>query len=60
MYVASNTTANNFELHRSAAKNVINLTSKYVIPGLFDMHMLQMYSKTHTTKVSLNICYVHF
>jgi predicted amidohydrolase YtcJ len=38
MYVASNTTANNFELHRSAAKNVINLTSKYVIPGLFDMH----------------------
>ena len=36
--VASNTTANNFELHRSAAKNVINLTSKYVIPGLFDMH----------------------
>ena len=26
MYVASNTTANNFELHRSAAKNVINLT----------------------------------
>ena len=38
MYVASNTTANNFELHRSEAKNVINLTSKYVIPGLFDMH----------------------
>src|SRR5918996_534692 len=38
MYVASNTTANNFELHRFAAKNVINLTSKYVIPGLFDMH----------------------
>ena len=38
MYVASNTTANNFELHRSAAKNIINLTSKYVIPGLFDMH----------------------
>jgi hypothetical protein len=26
MYVASNTTANNFELHRSMAKNVINLT----------------------------------
>src|ERR687896_157914 len=38
MYVASNTTANNFDLHRSEAKNVINLTSKYVIPGLFDMH----------------------
>ena len=38
MYVASSATANNFDLHRSAAKNVINLTSKYVIPGLFDMH----------------------
>jgi imidazolonepropionase-like amidohydrolase len=38
MYVASNTTANNLEVHRSPAKNVINLTSKYVIPGLFDMH----------------------
>jgi imidazolonepropionase-like amidohydrolase len=38
MHVASNTTANNFEVHRSPAKNVINLTSKYVIPGLFDMH----------------------
>ena len=38
MYVASNTTATNLELHHSEAKNVINLTSKYVISGLFDMH----------------------
>jgi imidazolonepropionase-like amidohydrolase len=37
MYV-SNNTANNYDLNSSAAKNVINLTGKYIIPGLFDMH----------------------
>jgi imidazolonepropionase-like amidohydrolase len=37
MYV-SNNTANNYDLNSSAAKNVINLTDKYIIPGLFDMH----------------------
>lgn len=35
---ASNNTANNYGLHSSAAENVINLTGKYIIPGLFDMH----------------------
>src|SRR5215204_5479028 len=30
--------ANNYNLNFSAAKNVINLTGKYIIPGLFDMH----------------------
>ena len=37
MYV-SNNTVNNYDLNSSAAKNVINLTGKYIIPGLFDMH----------------------
>jgi len=37
MYV-SNNTENNYDLNSSAAKNVINLTGKYIIPGLFDMH----------------------
>lgn len=37
MYVSDNT-ANNYDLNSSAAKNVINLTGKYIIPGLFDMH----------------------
>ena len=37
MYV-SNNTVNNYDLNFSAAKNVINLTGKYIIPGLFDMH----------------------
>jgi imidazolonepropionase-like amidohydrolase len=32
----SSNTANNYDL--SLAKNVINLTGKYIIPGLFDMH----------------------
>jgi hypothetical protein len=30
--------ANNYDLNSSAAQNVINLTGKYIIPGLFDMH----------------------
>jgi hypothetical protein len=34
---ASNNTVNIFDLNFSAA-NVINLTGKYIIPGLFDMH----------------------
>ena len=34
----SSDTANNYDLNFSAAKNVINLTGKYIIPGLFDMH----------------------
>ncbi|MDQ3837904.1 MAG: amidohydrolase family protein [Thermoproteota archaeon] len=34
---ASNNTANNFDLNFSAARSV-NLTGKYIIPGLFDMH----------------------
>jgi imidazolonepropionase-like amidohydrolase len=35
---ASNNTANNYYHNSSAADNVINLTGKYIIPGLFDMH----------------------
>jgi imidazolonepropionase-like amidohydrolase len=34
---ASNNTANNFDLNFTAARSV-NLTGKYIIPGLFDMH----------------------
>src|SRR5215207_6505681 len=34
----SSDTANNYNLNFSAASNVINLTGKYIIPGLFDMH----------------------
>ena len=34
----SSDTANNYDLNFSAAKNVINLAGKYIIPGLFDMH----------------------
>jgi imidazolonepropionase-like amidohydrolase len=33
----SNNTADNFDLNFSAA-NSVNLTGKYIIPGLFDMH----------------------
>jgi hypothetical protein len=36
-YLSSNI-ANNYDLNSSAAKKVINLTGKFVIPGLFDMH----------------------
>jgi imidazolonepropionase-like amidohydrolase len=35
---ASNNTANNYYHNSSAGDNVINLTGKYIIPGLFDMH----------------------
>ena len=35
---ASNITANNYDHNSSAADNVINLTGKYILPGLFDMH----------------------
>lgn len=34
----SSEAANRYDLNFSAAKNVINLTGKYIIPGLFDMH----------------------
>jgi imidazolonepropionase-like amidohydrolase len=37
-YLSSNNTANNSDLDFSATKNIINLTGKYIIPGLFDMH----------------------
>jgi imidazolonepropionase-like amidohydrolase len=37
MYV-SNNTLNNYSVNSFAAKNVIYLTGKYIIPGLFDMH----------------------
>jgi imidazolonepropionase-like amidohydrolase len=35
--LSSNTTAN-AEIRSSAAKNILDLTGKYIIPGLFDMH----------------------
>src|SRR5919109_410881 len=34
----SSEAANSYNPNFSAAKNVINLTGKYIIPGLFDMH----------------------
>jgi imidazolonepropionase-like amidohydrolase len=34
----SSNTANNYYHNSTAAKNVINLTGKYIVPGLFDMH----------------------
>jgi imidazolonepropionase-like amidohydrolase len=34
----SNSSVNNYGLHSFASKNVVNLTGKYIIPGLFDMH----------------------
>jgi imidazolonepropionase-like amidohydrolase len=37
-YLSSNNATNNFDLNSSTSKNVINLTGKYIIPGLFDMH----------------------
>jgi hypothetical protein len=37
-YLSSNNTSNNYDLNFSASKNVINLTGKYITPGLFDMH----------------------
>jgi imidazolonepropionase-like amidohydrolase len=38
VYVSSNTSLNNYDIHSFATKNVIDLTGKYIIPGLFDMH----------------------
>jgi imidazolonepropionase-like amidohydrolase len=37
-YLSSNDATNNSDLNFSTSKNVINLTGKYIIPGLFDMH----------------------
>jgi imidazolonepropionase-like amidohydrolase len=37
-YLSSNNATNNSDLNFSTSKNVINLTGKYIIPGLFDMH----------------------
>jgi imidazolonepropionase-like amidohydrolase len=37
-YPSSNNAANNSDLNFSTSKNVINLTGKYITPGLFDMH----------------------
>jgi imidazolonepropionase-like amidohydrolase len=34
----SSNAESNYDLNFSASKNVINLTGKYTIPGLFDMH----------------------
>jgi imidazolonepropionase-like amidohydrolase len=36
-YLYSNAESN-YDLNFSASRNVINLTGKYIIPGLFDMH----------------------
>jgi imidazolonepropionase-like amidohydrolase len=36
-YLSSNAESN-YDLNFSATRNVINLTGKYIIPGLFDMH----------------------
>ena len=38
VYVSNNTSANNYDIHSFATRNVIDLTGKYIIPGLFDMH----------------------
>jgi imidazolonepropionase-like amidohydrolase len=38
VYVSNNTSANNYDIHSFATKNVIDLTGKYITPGLFDMH----------------------
>src|ERR687889_1563515 len=38
VYVSNNTSLNNYDIHSFATKNVIDLTGKYIIPGLFDMH----------------------
>jgi len=38
VYVSNNTSVNNYDIHSSATKNVIDLSGKYIIPGLFDMH----------------------
>ena len=38
VYVSNNTSLNNYDIRSFATKNVIGLTGKYIIPGLFDMH----------------------
>jgi imidazolonepropionase-like amidohydrolase len=38
VYVSNNTSENNYDIHSFATKNVIDLTGKYITPGLFDMH----------------------
>jgi imidazolonepropionase-like amidohydrolase len=38
VYVSNNTSLNNYDIHSFATENVIDLTGKYIIPGLFDMH----------------------
>src|SRR6266516_1036784 len=38
VYVSNGNATNNYNLPSSAVMKVINLTGKYVIPGLFDMH----------------------
>ena len=43
----SSEAANSYNVNFSTAKNVINLTGKYIIPGLFDMH-------AHVTNVRKN------
>src|SRR5215208_3182382 len=37
-YVSNNTSVNNYDFRSFATKNVIDLTGKYITPGLFDMH----------------------
>jgi imidazolonepropionase-like amidohydrolase len=37
-YLFNGTANNYYHLNFSTAKNIINLTGKYIIPGLFDMH----------------------
>jgi imidazolonepropionase-like amidohydrolase len=37
-YLSSNAENNYFDLNFSASTNIINLTGKYIIPGLLDMH----------------------
>jgi imidazolonepropionase-like amidohydrolase len=38
VYVSNNTSLSSYDIHSFATKNVIDLTGKYIIPGLFDMH----------------------
>jgi imidazolonepropionase-like amidohydrolase len=38
VYVSNNASVNNYDIHSFATKNVIDLSGKYIIPGLFDMH----------------------
>src|SRR5918997_511336 len=38
VYVSNNTSLNNYDIYSFEPKNVVDLTGKYIIPGLFDMH----------------------